>query len=250
MQHLINMIGQSIPAILLLTNDAFAADILPSAIPSKESFLNLTEIFKSCPIIYSLLILMSIIALTIWLYSMITLRLSEMMPKDLLIKVRELFLERRYEAALTTCQKEKSVTSDILAAGLSVRRHGPQIMIESMKSEGRRSGNSLWQRVSLLNEISVVAPMLGLLGTVVGLFFAFYENSRTPDSIASIFDGLGIAVGTTVVGLVVSILSMIFYTTLKFRVISLMNTIENESLSLVSLVETENTAPTNLSNRG
>ena len=82
--------------------------------------------------------------------------------------------------------------------------------------------------------------MLGLLGTVMGLFFAFYDSNRSAESIASIFDGLGIAIGTTVVGLIVSIFSMLFYTTLKFRVVHLMNTIENESLSLVSLVDAEN----------
>ena len=84
--------------------------------------------------------------------------------------------------------------------------------------------------------------MLGLLGTVVGLFFAFYDSSRSAETIASIFDGLGIAVGTTVVGLIVSILAMLFYTTLKFRVVSLLNTIENESLILATQVEMDVTS--------
>ncbi len=214
-----------------------------------EAYFDIVKVFKSCPIIYTLLILMSIISLTVWLYSMITLRLSEMMPRDQMQNLRELFQEQRFEAALTTCQQDRSFISSIIAAGLSSRKHGPQVMIDSMKSEGRRSGNSLWQRIALLNEISVVAPMLGLLGTVVGLFFAFYNSTQTADSIASIFDGLGIAVGTTVVGLIVSILSMIFYTTLKFRVVNLLTTIENESLSLVSLVETDAISFSNPSKR-
>ena len=98
---------------------------------------------------------------------------------------------------------------------------------------------------SLLNEVAVIAPMLGLLGTVLGLFFAFYDSNRTTESIASIFDGLGIAVGTTVVGLIVAILAMIFYTTLKFRVVNLLNTIENESMALATLVEYDQTPYTN-----
>lgn len=214
-----------------------------------EAYFDIALVFKSCPIIYTILILMSIAALSIWLYSMITLRKSEMMPKEFLVKLNELFSEKRYEAALTTCKQEKNYTSGIIAAGIAARKHGPQVMMEAMNAEGRRAGLALWQRISLLNEISVVAPMLGLLGTVVGLFFAFYDSSRSSDSIASIFDGLGIAIGTTVVGLIVSILAMIFYTTLKFRVVNLLNTIENETLALVTLVETDSSSSQNTPNR-
>ena len=202
-----------------------------------EGVFDIVEVFKSCPIIYTILILMSIAATAVWLYSLFTLRLNDMMPGDFLQKIRDYFVEQRYEAALSACEQENTMASKIIAAGISSRQHGATLMVDAMRSEARRASNSIWQRVSLLNEIAVVAPMLGLLGTVVGLFFAFYNSGRSAESIASIFDGLGIAVGTTVVGLVVSILAMIFYTTLKFRVIQLMSTIETESLSLVNLVD-------------
>lgn len=206
---------------------------------AEEAYFDIVEVFQSCPIIYSLLILMSIIAVSIWLYSMIKLRLAEMMPKEFINQIRELFIEKRYDAALAACRQENNYTADIVTAGLNVRKHGAQVMLEAMGAEGRRSGLSLWQRISLLNEISVVAPMLGLLGTVVGLFFAFYDSSRSAESIASIFDGLGIAVGTTVVGLVVSILAMILYTTLKFRVVNILNAIETETTALVTLIDND-----------
>lgn len=204
---------------------------------SNDGVFDIVEVFKSCPIIYTILILMSIAATAVWLYSLATLRLNEMLPNDFLKKMRDYFNEQRYEAALSACEQEDSLGSRIIAAGIASRQHGAQLMVDAMRSEARRASNSLWQRVSLLNEIAVVAPMLGLLGTVVGLFFAFYNSGRSAESIASIFDGLGIAVGTTVVGLIVSILAMIFYTTLKFRVVQLMSTIETESLALVNLVD-------------
>lgn len=210
-----------------------------------EATFDIFKVFLSCPIIYVLLILMSISALAVWIYSMLTLRQTQMMPKEFIEHVRALFIEQKYDYALEVCKKDRNFTAAIIAAGLSAKKHGAQVMMESMQSEGRRSGNTLWQRIALLNEIAVVAPMLGLLGTVVGLFFAFYESGRSSDSIASIFDGLGIAVGTTVVGLIVSILAMILYTTLKFKVVNLLNTIENESLALVSLVEMDHSRSSN-----
>ncbi len=223
-----------IPALGIASTD----QLVPS--PQPEGYLDLIKVFKSCPIIYTLLILMSLASMTIWTYSMITLRLSNMMPNDFIAQLRKLFLEKQYDTALSACEQQNSFAASLLSTALLSRKHGPQVMMESIKSEGRRAANSLWQRLSLLNEISVIAPMLGLLGTVVGLFFAFYDSSRSLDSITSVFDGLGIAIGTTVVGLVVSILSMIFYTTLKFRMIGLITTIENESLDMVRLIEIEN----------
>jgi biopolymer transport protein ExbB len=85
----------------------------------------------------------------------------------------------------------------------------------------------------------MVAPMLGLLGTVIGMFYAFYDVNRSIESINSLFDGLGIAVGTTVVGLIVAILAMIFATTLKYRLVKTLSHVENEALTLSALIQTK-----------
>lgn len=202
------------------------------------SSFDLMKVFESCPWIYSLLLLLSVSSLIIWTYSMLTVRLSEMMPNDFLQNIRELLSEKRYEAALNICQETKNFTAPIIATAITHRKYGYQAMIQAMQAEGRRNGSSLWQRISLLNEVAVIAPMIGLLGTVVGLFFAFYDTSRTAESLVSIFDGLGIAIGTTVAGLIVALVAMICYSTLKFRLMNVLNSIENESLSVACLVET------------
>lgn len=201
--------------------------------------LDLIKIFKGAPIIYSALIMLSILAFIIWLYSFFTLKLSDMMPSRFIHQIRSQLSEKRFDAALITCQQDHNFSSNVIACGIAARRHGPQVMMEAMQAEGKRCSNSLWQRISILNDIAVVAPMLGLLGTVLGMFYAFYDSNRTLDSFSTIFDGLGIAMGTTVLGLFVAIGSMIFYTTLKYRVVRLLNCIENEAFSLGSLIETD-----------
>lgn len=222
------------PSLSLSASDTAA----PSNTAPSASF-DLMQVFLSCPLIYSLLILMSILALSIWLYSMITLRPSQVIPKTLLEQLQTLFDEKKYTEAYELCQAKPSYTSSILSAGIAARRYGPQIIMESMTSEGKRIALILWQRISLLNEIAVIAPMVGLLGTVVGLFFAFYDSNRNAESMASLFDGLGIAIGTTVVGLIVSILAMILYTTLKFKVIHLLNAMETETIAFTPKLEME-----------
>ena len=176
-------------------------------------------------------------AFVIWLYSLITLKMSTLMPKTFIDEVRTHLLEKQYESAISVCKKEQNFSSSILLNGISARNHGLQMVMDIMKSEAKRCGSSIWQRISLLNEIAMAAPMLGLLGTVTGLFFAFYDVNRSAESLASIFDGLGIAVGTTVMGLVVAILSMIFYTSLKFKIVNLLNRIEKEMVSLVAIMD-------------
>lgn len=205
--------------------------------PLETIHLDLVQVFRASPIIYTILLFLSLFAFVIWLYSLLTLKSSQIMPEPFIQKIREQLMEKRYEAALLTCQNAHHFAALILTSGISSRKHGHQVMMEAIQTEGRRCGALLWQRIALLNDIAVIAPMLGLLGTVLGLFYAFYDVNRTPDTLASIFDGLGIAVGTTVAGLIVAILAMIFCATLKFRVVKLLNILENEALTLGTLIE-------------
>lgn len=161
-----------------------------------------------------------------------------MMPEPFVKKIKGHLLEKRYDAAFAACQNSQNFLGHILASAIVARKYGHQTMVETMQLEGKRCGITLWQRISLLNDVAIIAPMLGLLGTVLGLFYAFYDVNRSPDTLISIFDGLGIAVGTTVAGLIVAIFAMIFYTTLKFRVIKILNALENEALAFGHLIET------------
>lgn len=201
------------------------------------STLNLGKVFESCPIIYTILIALSIGACVLWVYSLFTLRLKDMMPEDFTHNLRQQISEKHFEEALEFCEREKNFASNIIASGLSARNHGSQVVMDTIQAEGQRAGNKIWQRIGLLNDIAVIAPMFGLLGTVLGLFFAFYDTSNTTDNLATIFDGLGIAIGTTVLGLIVAIMAMVFYTTLKYRVVNLLNTIENESFAIVNMIQ-------------
>jgi biopolymer transport protein ExbB len=200
--------------------------------------LDLFEVFRAAPFIYLILFALSLFSLTIWIYSLSTLKISKMMPLPFLRRIKKKLAEKDYEEALEFCHAQPHCTASILASALQSRSHGHQVMIEAMQTEGKRFGVTLWQRISLINDVAIIAPMLGLLGTVLGLFHAFYDVNRSPDTLASIFDGLGIAVGTTVAGLIVAICAMVFYATLKYRVIQLLNLIENETIALGKLIET------------
>lgn len=193
---------------------------------------DLKKVYSSSPTIYSILLLMSSSAIVLWLYTQATFRSKEIMPKEFVEAIRLHLNEKRFDDAYQLCQQRTNILASIVAVGLSTRKMGAQIMTDSMKSEGKRVAAPFWQRLSILNDIAIIAPMLGLLGTVIGMFYAFYDVNRSVDSINAVFDGLGVSVGTTVVGLVVAILSMILATTLKYRLIKNFSVVENEALAM------------------
>lgn len=198
--------------------------------------IDLKTAFQSAPIIYSLLACMSVASLGLWLYSLITFRAKDIMPESFRSELKTLLEASQYEEAFKLCGAQENVLSSLIKTGLNTRNLGPQVMIDAMKSEGKRASTSFWQRLSLLNDIVIIAPMLGLLGTVIGMFYAFYDVNRSIESINALFDGLGIAVGTTVMGLIVAILAMIFHTTLKYRVVKTLSLVESEALHLSALI--------------
>ena len=201
--------------------------------------IDVKKVFVSSPMIYSLLLMMSVGSMAVWLYSLATFRLKEVMPMAFHQELKTILEEERYDLARDFCKKTPNILANLVAAGLTTRNLGPQVMIDSMKSEGKRASTPLWQRLSFLNDIAIVAPMLGLLGTVIGMFYAFYDVNRSVESINALFDGLGIAVGTTVMGLIVAILAMLFATTLKYRLVKTLSRVENEALALGALIQTK-----------
>jgi biopolymer transport protein ExbB len=224
---------------LLLAGEAAPKKETSPAVLQTPQLLDFKKIFVTAPVIYSILSMMSVASMVIWLYSLSTFRAKDIMPAAFLDELRSLLAQEKYDEAKKLCEGKENLLASLIKAGLTTRNLGPQVMIDAMKSEGKRASTAFWQRLSLLNDIVIIAPMLGLLGTVIGMFYAFYDVNRSIESMNALFDGLGIAVGTTVMGLIVAILAMMFYTTLKYRVVKTLSLVENEALNLSALIESK-----------
>ena len=203
---------------------------------STKSVIDLKEVFWASPFIYSILIVMSIAALSIWIFSFLSFRSHKILPKKEVDLIRRLVIKGSNDKALELCKESPHFFAKILITGLQAKADG-QTLVNIIKSEGKRNSTHFWQRLSLLNDIAIIAPMLGLLGTVIGMFYAFYDVNRSIESLSALFDGLGIAVGTTVVGLIVAIMAMILYTTSKYRLVKMLSLVENEVVSLTQAIE-------------
>ncbi len=199
--------------------------------------VDLKQAFAGSPIIYSLLMGMSVIGLAIWFYAISSLRSTTRIPEAQLRNLHNKLSSNHFDEALALCGQNPNLFGRMIASGIQTRRHGMAIMVETMKAEGKRASVGFWQKIGLLNDIAIIAPMLGLLGTVLGMFYAFYDVNRSIESISSLFDGLGVSVGTTVAGLIVAILALILQSTAKYRLVKALAQVENEAQSLATLIE-------------
>lgn len=199
--------------------------------------INIREVFSGAPVIYTILFLLSSLSVCVWLYSMFTIRPVEFLPPKLVKEIRTKLISNQFDEALDLCAKEKHFFCKMLASGILARKHGLNIMVDTMKAEGKRSTVTFWQRIGILNEIAIIAPMLGLLGTVLGMFYAFYDLNRSMESVSLLFDGLGVSVGTTVAGLIVAIIAMVLYAVSKYRLVRILASVETEAQTFASIID-------------
>src|SRR5581483_1478417 len=204
---------------------------------SQSISVDLQQAFSGAPVIYSLLLAMSVFSVFIWLYSVYSMRSSTRISTTFVKNVQNKLNSNHFDDVLSLCEEKKGVFCKMLSSGIHSRRHGLPVMIEAMKAEGKRSTTSFWQKIGLLNDIAIIAPMLGLLGTVLGMFYAFYDVNRSMESISTLFDGLGVSVGTTVAGIIVAILALILHSTAKYRLVTALSQVENEAQSLAVLID-------------
>lgn len=201
--------------------------------------IDLKQVFAGAPLIYSILLGLSVFALALWIYLLLSLRTMAQVPLQFIKTLRDKLNANHYEEALNLCLHKEACFFKMVATGISARKRGLSVMVEAMNAEGKRATVSFWQKLGLLSDVAIIAPMIGLLGTVLGMFYAFYDMNRSMESVATLFDGLGVSVGTTVAGLLVSILAMSLHSVAKFRITRSLARVENEAKSAAALIDSQ-----------
>lgn len=226
---------------LLSSDQVLATDtttMLVNTLPEEKSVfrIDIKHAFYGSPIIYSILACMSLFSFSIWAYSMFCLRKEMKAPASLLTEVKNKLIVNHYDDALRLLESKPYVVNKMLSSLIEMRKFGMTTMLEGMRTEGKRATVNYWQKLGLLSDIAIMAPMFGLLGTVLGMFYAFYDINRSIESITTLFDGLGISVGTTVAGLIVALFAMMFHSLAKFRLIKALAQVENEAARFVPII--------------
>lgn len=186
------------------------------------------------------LIILSVIAMAIIAERFWTLRESRVTPKNLVQQVWTWVKQNDIDKNKLVTLKKSSPLGEILAVGLLNHRHGRDTMKESIEEAGRQVVLELEKFMTLLGSIAAVSPLLGLLGTVIGMIKVFTVITvQGVGNATSLADGISEALITTAVGLAVAIPTLFFHRYFTRRVDELVISMEQEALKMVEVLHGE-----------
>ncbi len=140
--------------------------------------------------------------------------------------------------AYQLCEGRDELLANVVRAGLRVSGRDRYVIQDAMESEGERGVTDMWQKISYLNNIGVLAPLVGLLGTVWGMVLAFSSIASNNAQVRSlaVASSVSKAMICTVGGLIVAIPSLAVYYYLRGRVVKVIAAVEAQSSEIVELL--------------
>jgi biopolymer transport protein ExbB len=185
------------------------------------------------------LVLASVISLAIIGERAWSLRSSVVTPSDLLAQVVQEFRQNGVNPMLLARLAEGSPLAQVFAAGLKNVKSTPQVMKEAIDDAGRAVAHDLERFLTTLGTIASISPLLGLLGTVIGMIEIFGSQAPSGSNPIVLAHGISVALYNTAMGLIVAIPSMIFYRHFRSKVDSLIVEMESQAIKLVEILHGE-----------
>ncbi|OSY88621.1 flagellar motor protein MotA [Tenacibaculum holothuriorum] len=178
-----------------------------------------------------------ILGLAIAIERIIYLNMATTNTKKLVADVDEALSSGGVEAAKEVCRNTKGPVASIFYQGLERSEEGLDAAEKAVVGYGGVQMGLLEKNVSWLSLFIALAPMLGFMGTVIGMIGAFDSIAVANDiSPAVVAGGIKVALLTTVFGLVVAIILQIFYNYIISKIDSIVNNMEDASISLIDLL--------------
>lgn len=178
-----------------------------------------------------------IIGLAIVVERTIFLNLASTNTTKLLAKIEDAMQSGGVEAAKEVCRNTRGPVASIFYQGLDRSSEGIDNVEKSIVSYGSVQMAQMERGLIWINLFIALAPMLGFMGTVVGMIAAFDAIEAAGDiSPSLVAGGIKVALLTTVAGLIVAMILQIFYNYLVSKVDSLVNAMEDSSISLIDIL--------------
>ncbi|MCG8613081.1 MAG: MotA/TolQ/ExbB proton channel family protein [Pseudomonadales bacterium] len=183
------------------------------------------------------ILICSILATAIIFERFWTLRVSKIAPKKASNEVWHWIKNKELNSKKLRALKESSPLGQIFAVGLANAKHGREVMKESIEQEATQVVHDMERFLTALGTVAVITPLLGLLGTVIGMIkvFAAIQLEGTGNA-AILAGGISEALLTTAAGLTVAIPALIFHRYFLRRVDEIVISMEQEAIKLVEVV--------------
>lgn len=184
------------------------------------------------PIIMCSIVSISIIAERFW-----SLRHEKVLPKHLVATLWNEIKQNKMARADIEALSKQSALGAVLSAGLLNRNESRERIKECIEERGREVVHDLERFLNTLGTIASISPLLGLLGTVIGMISVFAAITQhgvgDPGALAG---GISEAMITTAAGLTVAIISLVFYRYFRRKVDSIVVIMEREAIKMVDVL--------------
>jgi len=188
------------------------------------------------------ILLCSVVAAGISVERFWTLRAEQVAPRDLLTQVWTWIRNNEMDNSRLREVKSGSPLGQILAAGITSHRRGRDLMKESIEEVANHVVHELERYLNTLGTVAAITPLLGLLGTVIGMIKVFTAIQLEGTGNAAVLaGGISEALITTAAGLTVAIPSLFFHRYFQRKVDELVIYMEQEALKLVEVLNADRT---------
>ena len=178
-----------------------------------------------------------ILGLAIAIERIIYLNLASTNTNKLLLAVEEALNQGGVEAAKEVCRNTKGPVASIFYQGLDRMEEGIEVVEKSVVSYGSVQMGLLEKGITWISLFIATAPMLGFMGTVIGMIGAFDSIEKAGDiSPTLVAGGIKVALITTVSGLIVAVILQVFYNYIVSKIDSIVNDMEDASISLIDIL--------------
>ncbi len=202
--------------------------------------MNLLELFLKGGLVMWPILICSLITIAVIIEKFMLLSRSNVDPKQLMTKIRSALSRNDVISAVDACTKIKAPVSNILKHGVVNYKHGQQAVKEAIALAGKEEIFHLEKRLSVLANMAGTAPMLGFLGTVVGMITVFHTIEQLGGNVnpSILAGGIWEAMLTTAFGLSVGIPALYFYNYFVAKVNRFVFEIENSAEEFLSMMKT------------
>jgi biopolymer transport protein ExbB len=169
------------------------------------------------------------------------LRKEKLVPSRFISRIYKVLEKDNPDMALSLCESRPGPLTNILKVGINNRDLGEKELKAVIEFAAEPERKNLEKYLRILAFIGGVSVLIGLLGTVLGLFMSFsavFKSNSSPETTMKVANGISVALLTTVAGLAVAIPSMIGYSYFMSRVDNILNEMARHSMSIVKFLTT------------
>ena len=189
----------------------------------------------------SFVLICLILGLAFCIERIITLNIATTNTDKLLSRIDEQLKSGNVQGAMEVCKSTQGPTASILYEGLKNADDGPEAVEKAIVSYGSVQMGLLEKGLVWISLFIAIAPMLGFMGTVIGMIQAFDRIEAVGDLSPSVVaGGIKVALLTTVFGLIVAIILQIFYNYIVSKIDGIVNKMEDASIALVDIMAANN----------